>query len=124
MSYIFKMPAVAYELKFRFEELESYLQKGKAKYSRNVGTTLELVQPFKDTINVKLYDTVIARIYRDGEVQISDNVNSYPRQATTAWLQKVLSDNGIPGLVGRENGKYAQAGKWFTRKEYSDSFAG
>jgi hypothetical protein len=115
MSYIFKMPAVAYELPFTFEELESYLQKGKAKYSRNVGTTLEVVQPFTDTIQIKLYDTVIARIYRDGEVQISESINSFPRQATTAWVQKVLSDNKLPGLVGRVNGKYAQAGKFFQR---------
>lgn len=115
MSYIFKMPAVAYELKFTFEELESYLQKGKAKFTRKVGETLEVRQPFKDTIQVKLYDTVIARIYRDGEVQISESINSYPRQATTAWVQKVLNDNKLPGLVGRVNGKYAQAGRFYKR---------
>lgn len=115
MSYIFKMPAVAYELKFTFEELESYLQKGKAKFSRMVGSTLEVRQPFTDTIHVKLYDTVIARIYRDGEVQISENINSFPRQATTEWVQKVISDNGLPGLVGRVNHKYAVAGKFFKR---------
>jgi hypothetical protein len=115
MSYIFKMPAVAYELKFTFEELEAYLQKGKAKFRRNVGTTVELYQPFKDTIQVKLYDTVIARIYRDGEVQISENINDYPRQATTEWVQKVISDNKIPGWVGRIKGKYSQAGKFYQR---------
>jgi hypothetical protein len=115
MSYIFKMPAVAYELKFTFEELEAYLNKGRDKFRRNVGTTVELYQPFKDTIQVKLYDTVIARIYRDGEVQISENINDYPRQATTAWVQKVISDNGLPGWVSRENFKYAQAGKFYQR---------
>ncbi|UDL16710.1 hypothetical protein SEA_ATUIN_317 [Arthrobacter phage Atuin] len=114
-GYIFKMPAVAYELPFTFESLESYLQKGKAKISRKVGETVEIRQPFKDTIQVKLYDTVIARIYRDGELQISESVNEYPRLATTAWVQKVLSDNKVGGWVARKDFKYAQAGKFFQR---------
>lgn len=110
--YQFRMPAAAYDIPFTFEGLEAFWN---GKGNANIGTTVEVTHYLKDTFAIRLYDTVIARIYKDGEVQISENINDYPRGATTAWVQKVLTDNNIGGMVGRTAGKYPQAGKTYQR---------
>lgn len=107
--YQFRMPAAAYDIRFTFEGLERFY----ASNTAMIGTTVEITHNLQNVYNVKLYDTVIARIYSDGEVQISEAINDYPRGATTAWVQKVLTDNNIGGMVGRIDGKYPQAGKTY-----------
>lgn len=108
--YQFVMPAKAATIRFTFEGLEAFWN---GKGAPMIGTTVEITHNLKDSYNVKLYDTVIARIYKDGEVHICEAINDYPRGATTAWVQKVLTDNNIGGMVGRTNGKYAVAGQTY-----------
>lgn len=110
-GYIFTPPAAAYDLKLTYDGIDEYIQKGRNEGFRKVGTTVELTHWHAGRINVILYGTIIATLLSNGTVAISEQIDSYPRQATTWWVQKVLSDNKIPGLVGRVKGKYPQAGK-------------
>lgn len=111
--YIFTPPAVAYDLKFEFWALTEYINKGRGDRSRKVGTTITLIKG-RDDIEVWLYQTKLGSVARNNEVRISEAINSHGSQATTWWVQKMLTDNGHHGLVARENGRYAVAGKVFS----------
>lgn len=111
--YIFTVPAKAYDVPFTYEGLTAFVNAGKSGWYRKLGTTLK-VQFMVTGFAVVLYDTVIARVYED-RVEISDAVNNHGSQATTFWIQKVLADNGVGGIVGREKSKYSQAGKTFKK---------
>lgn len=112
MTYIFTPPAAAYELKFEFWELNSYINRGRGNDSRKVGTTVTLIKG-SDDIEVWLYQTKIGSVARDGEVRISEAINAHGSQATTWWVQKMLADNGHNAFVARERGRYSVAGRTF-----------
>jgi hypothetical protein len=114
-GYIFTPPAKAYEMKLTYEGALEFLSKGKNEGYRKIGTTVEVTHWHAGQVTVRLYDTIIATILSNGTVAIAEQINSYPRQATTWWVQKVLADNKISGLVGRVAGKYPQAGKAYVR---------
>lgn len=117
MSYIFTPPAVAYDVKFTFESMDEYIRRGRNKDSRKVGTTVTLIRDGLDDIAVWLYQTKIGSVARGGNrvVWISPEINSHGSQATTWWVQKIISDNKLPGYVAREKGAYAVAGKEYRR---------
>lgn len=129
MSYIFRPPARSYELKFNFAGLMEYVEKGRHDTRRRLGTTLEIragfrSEKFADVAVVRLYDTDLAYINRDGTIEVLEAVNQHGSQATTYWLQKILQDNGAPGLVGREKGRYRQAGMKWTGKLWEERYPG
>lgn len=120
-SYIFRPPARSRDLPFTFEKLSEYVGRGynytDGSPSRKLGTTLNFIVHRADRsrvpwVRVTLYGVNIAWIYQE-MVTISEDINDYPRQATTHWVQKILTDNNIPGLVGRLDNEYAVAGKRF-----------
>lgn len=113
--YIFRSPKIARETPLTFEGLTAYVKAGRNGYSRMLGTTVEVIDTERGGYIVWLYVTPIATVRKDGTVHISEYIDAKPHQATTWWVQKVLSDNGIPGVVGRVNDKYPQAGKTYTR---------
>lgn len=113
--YIFTPPAKAYEIDFTYEGLDAFIKAGRSESGRNIGTTVEVTHYYAGRINVLLYGTIIATLLSNGTVAIPETINQYPRQATTWWVQKVLEHNKVGGLVGRVNGKYAQAGKAYVR---------
>jgi hypothetical protein len=115
-GYIFRPPAAAAELKFTYEALAAYVEHGRASGCRKLGSTLEICHLYAGQISVHLYGTIIAELLSNGYVAIPEHVNRYGSQATTYWLQKVLSDNRVPGLVGRQHGKYSQAGQAYRRQ--------
>lgn len=108
--YIFKMPAKAYDVPFTYAGLSEFVSKGK-NYYRKLGATLTVEHGYAGRITVKLYDTIIAEMLSNGHVHICEAINQHGSQATTAWIQKVLTDNKIPGYVAREKFKYWVAGK-------------
>lgn len=109
MSYIFKLPAVAYEVPFSFEGLSTFIEAGRTKHTRKLGTTVTVFRR-DDKIEVWLYQTLIGTVSAD-EVWISPAIDSHGSQATTRWVQKLLNDNRVGGFVCRENGRYAVAGQ-------------
>ena len=129
MNYIFRPPAKSYDLKLTFEGISEYVRKGRNDTRRMLGTTISLRSGFKseafsDVAVVRLYDTDIAYVNRDGSIEILEAVNSHGSQATTYWIQKVLRDNGAPGLVGRVKGRYSQAGMKWTGTEWIERYPG
>jgi hypothetical protein len=115
-GYIFRPPAAAADLKFTYEALAAFVQRGRSGSSRKLGSTLEITHHYAGQISVLLYGTKIAELLSNGTVAIPDHVNEYGSQATTYWLQKVLTDNRISGLVGRQHGRYSQAGQAYFRQ--------
>lgn len=113
--YIFNPPAKAFDVSFDYVNLTTFIREGKSDRSRKVGTTVTVERVDFQELEVSLYNTVIATLYSDGTVFIHQEIDSQGSQATTWWVQKVLSDNKIPGLVGRDKGRYAQAGQTFTK---------
>lgn len=116
MSYIFTPPAVAYEVKFTPEGLQDFLTAGRNPGSRKIGKTVTVIRPLldRDEVQIWLYNTHIASVYLDNSrVWISPEINNHGSQATTWWVQKVLSDNRLPGFVCREKGVYAVAGRTY-----------
>jgi hypothetical protein len=111
--YIFKFPAKVYEMKLTFAGISEFIDKGHSANTRMLGTTVELARPARDKVRVQLYGTTIASLWDDGEVLIHERINQYGSQATTAWVQRILSDNNIGGLVARVDGRYAVAGQTF-----------
>ncbi len=109
--YIFTPPAKAYDVPFTHDGLKEFLRKGRDKSQRKLGTTVRVEQG-KYSMEVYLYDTWIADVHPDA-VQISQYIDNFPRNATTWWVQKILTDNGINGYVGRVQGKYDVAGKLY-----------
>lgn len=103
--YIFKFPQAA-DFTFNFEGLTNYIERGKTLGERKIGTTVTVEQTFGPSILVRLYDTVIARVYSDGSIEIPEIINEYGSQATASWVAKVLQDNGVGRPVYREKGKY------------------
>lgn len=129
MNYIFKPPAQSYDIKFTFEGISEFIAKGRNETRRKLGSTLELragfrSEAFSDVAVVRLYDTDLAYINRDGSIEVLEAVNRHGSQATTYWLQKILTDNHAPGLVARLKGKYAQAGRKWTGTEWTDRYPG
>lgn len=129
MNYIFKAPARSYDMKFTFDGLQDYVNKGRNETRRKLGTTLEIragfrSEKFSDVAVVRLYDTDLAYVNRDGSVEILEAVNFHGSQATTYWLQKIISDNGAPGLVARVKGKYSQAGMKWTGNLWEERYPG
>lgn len=127
--YIFRAPAASYDLKLTFEGISDYVRKGRSATRRKLGTTIELragllADAFKDVAVVRLYDTDIAYVNRDGSIEILEAVNYHGSQATTYWIQKVISDNGAPGYVARERGQYRQAGMKWTGKLWEERYPG
>lgn len=114
MNYIFRPPASSYDIKFTFEGLKEYAERGKAGHFRMLGKTLTFTL-YGDAIAATLYETVIAMIFADGRIEIPEAINQHGSQATTYWVQKILTDNKIPGYVARNKGRYPQAGKTFER---------
>lgn len=114
-GYIFTPPAAAYDMTLTYEGALEYIGKGRNEGYRKIGTTVEVTHWHAGQVTVRLYGTIIATILSNGTVAVSEAINSYPRLATTWWVQKVLSDNGVGGLVGRVKGEYPQAGKVYTR---------
>lgn len=111
--YIFKFPKAA-DFKFTFEGLTNYIERGRTIGERKVGTTVTVEQMFGPSVLVRLYDTVIARVYSDGSVEIPEVINEYGSQATGNWVAKVLQDNGVGRPVYREGGEYVGvAGRTF-----------
>jgi hypothetical protein len=115
-GYIFRPPAAAADLKFTYEALAAFVQRGRGRGCRKLGSTLEICHLWAGQISVQLYGTVIAELLSNGTVAISEQVNQHGSQATTYWLQKVLADNRISGIVGRQHGKYLQAGQAYLRQ--------
>lgn len=111
--YIFRLPAKAYETPFTFAGISEFIDKGRGKNTRMLGTTLELSRPARGVVVVRLYGTAIARLWDDGEVLIHERINEHGSQATTRWVQKVLNDNKIGGIVDRKDGKYWCAGNTY-----------
>lgn len=129
MNYIFRPPARSYDEKLTFEGISDYIRKGRNKTRRMLGTTLELragfrSEHFADVAVVRLYQTDIAYVNRDGSIEIMEAVNSHGSQATTYWLQKVLQDNGAPGLVARDKGTYYFAGMKWDGKAWIERYPG
>lgn len=128
--YIFRPPARSYDVKFTFEGLQDYINRGRSGSFRMLGTTLELRTGFSNeteepvSVVLRLYQTDIAYIRKGGIVEVMETVNFHGSQATTYWLQKAISDNGAPGLVGRENGKYRQAGMKWNGKFWEERYPG
>ena len=115
--YIFRFPKAA-DFKFTYEALNNYIERGKGWGERKVGTTVNVERTFGPSIRVVLYDTVIARVYSDGSVEIPETINEYGSQATTKWVEKILQDNGVGRFVYREGGKYVGvAGETFRPAE-------
>ena len=114
--YIFTPPAKAFELNFTYDGIWDFITAGRNGWSRKVGTTITAEYAGRDAVAVRLYDTIIAYIWPDGTVRIPQNVNNFGSHATTWWLQKVLTDNSIPGFLGRENGTYWCAGQDYEGK--------
>lgn len=116
-QYIFTPPAITRTTPFDFATLDAYIRKGRSLdgwfWARKIGTTLTMIRVNDTTIRVKLYATVIATLQSNGDVHISEEINDHQSHATTHWVQKVLSDNGFGGLVGRSNFAYPQAGQTF-----------
>lgn len=115
-GYIFRPPAAAADLQFTYEALAAFVQRGRSGSSRHVGSTLEICHHYAGQISVQLYGTIIAELLSNGYVAIPEQVNRYGSQATTYWLQKVLTDNRVPGYVARQQGKYSQAGQAYRRQ--------
>lgn len=129
MTYIFRLPAKAYEVPLTFEGISDYIRKGRNETRRMLGTTVELRAGFKseafaDVAVVRLYSTDLAYINKDGSIEILEAVNCHGSQATTRWLQKILNDNKAPGLVGRVKGSYSQAGMKWTGTEWVERYPG
>lgn len=112
--YRFTLPQAAYEVEWTYEGLSDFLQRGRSKVRRKLGTTLVVyrdswpVGPL-DVIDVRLYDTVIAEFFSDNTLRIPFGVNGHGSQATTAWLQLI-----VPVFVERVDGRYNVAGRTFT----------
>lgn len=52
----------------------------------------------KSAVMVRLYQTTIAILTADGTVRFP---NDDPHQATTAWIERIVRDNGLGWRVGR-----------------------
>lgn len=116
MNYIFRAPKAADSVPFTYEGLTEFLSRAKAKdYHRKLGTTVEIRHDYAGRITVDLYETRIAELLSNGRLMITEQINSYPAQATTFWVQKVLTDNGIRHWVARKDHKYDVAGKAYER---------
>lgn len=130
MNYIFRAPARSYDVKFTFEGISDYIRKGRSPFRRRMlGQTLELRFGARGSDSagvavVRLYDTDLAYLNRDGSIEILEAINYHGSQATTYWVQKVLSDNKAPGLVGRDKGKYRQAGMKWNGKLWEERYPG
>lgn len=113
--YIFTPPAKAYDVTFTYEGLDEFIKAGKNGIYRSIGTTIEIGHWAAGRITIKLYDTIIGEVLSNGNVAVMEAINDHGSQATTWWIQKLLSDNNISGLVGRDKGKYAVAGMAWKR---------
>lgn len=115
--YIFRFPARVPLM--TYGGLTDWISKGRDPLRRKIGTTVTVDRADvpERHICIYLYDTIIARLYPDGRVIVSEAVNNWPRQATTEWLALILWNNGLSGHVGREGGRYRQAGQIFTAGE-------
>lgn len=113
--YIFTAPAKAYEIQFTYEGLDEFIKAGRSEGSRKIGTTVEIRHWWAGQIQIVLYNTIIGEVLSNGNVAVTEAINRHGSQATTWWVQKLLSDNKISGLVGRDNGTYAVAGKAWKR---------
>jgi hypothetical protein len=113
--YIFTPPAKAYDIKFTYEELLKFVEAGRSGWHRMIGTTLEVSHAYAGRIQIRLYDTIIGELLSNGNVAVSEQINQYGSQATTWWVQKLLSDNKVGGIVARDKGTYRVAGKAYVR---------
>jgi hypothetical protein len=87
-EYIFRFPADMPEL--TYDGLTAYIGDGFA--SRKIGTTVTAEKSGSGYVRVQLYDTVIALVYFD---RVRFPGPDHPSQATTAWLARIIQDNGI-----------------------------
>jgi hypothetical protein len=113
--YIFTAPAKAYDVAFTYEGLQEFIKAGRSGWHRMIGTTLEVSNPYAGRIQIKLYDTIIGEVLSNGNVAVMEAINNHGSQATTWWVQKLLTDNKCGGFVYRDKGKYAVAGKAWVR---------
>lgn len=120
--YIFTPPAAAGETPFTYAGMADYVKRGRSGSfrggrSRKVGKTVTLYL-FEDpgSVEVWLYNTMIGTVADDGVVWISPAIDDHGSQATTWWVQKMLTDNGHDVFVARESGRYSVAGQMFTRE--------
>lgn len=98
-NYIFRFPADVPKL--TCESLNAYIlarPSGAILLSRAIGTTVTVLQG-EGFVWLKLYDTIIAAIFPG---QVSFSPHDDPHLATTAWIGKIVRDNGIGGTVWRE----------------------
>lgn len=65
-----------------------------------IGTTVKVRWASRrhDEILVRLYETTIAILGGDGTIQFP---NDDPHQASTAWIGRIISDNGLGCRAGR-----------------------
>lgn len=98
-NYIFRFPADVPKL--TYESLNAYIlarPAGAILLSRAIGTTVTVLQG-ESFVWLKLYDTILAVIFAE---KVTFSPHDDPHLATTAWIGKIVRDNGIGGTVWRE----------------------
>lgn len=97
-QYIFRFPAGVPKL--TYEALETYVlatPMGRMNVRRDIGTTVTVTLEH-DSARVRLYGYTLAVLRSH---QVAFNSTDDPHMSTSAWLSKIIRDNGIGGLAWR-----------------------
>src|SRR5690625_1961553 len=107
--YIFRMPKDVPTM--TYAALSEYIDRGRRDDYRMIGATVQ-VHRAGAAVEVWLYNTLLATV-TPTVVVVGGEIDQYVSNATREWLQLVLRDNGIRGLVGAEQGRYRQTGQTY-----------
>lgn len=78
-----------------FESLEAYIRRGRHGWHRRIGSVVSIERTAR-AVEVRLYATLIAILYDDGQVYFPGYVDDWwDTETTKVWLTRIMRDNGL-----------------------------